>query len=105
VPLPPGNGASTGTLLIDGFWQADWTITRGRDRAELEIRPFVQLPAPVRDDIAAEGSRLLAFAAPATAHDVRFAPLALTREWAGDHRSFGRIKTTPDPGGTVRDLR
>ena len=76
VPLPPGNGASTGTLLVDGFWQADWTIARGRDRAELEIRPFIRLPAPVQDDIAAEGGRLLEFAAPAAGHDVRFAPLA-----------------------------
>ena len=65
MPLPPGNGARAGTLLVDGFWQADWTITRGRDRAELEIRPFTRLPAPVRDAIAAEGGRLLEFAAPA----------------------------------------
>ncbi len=75
VPLPPGNGARAGTLLVDGFWQADWTITRGRDRAELEIRPFTRLPAPVRDAIAAEGGRLLEFAAPAVAHEIRFAPL------------------------------
>ncbi len=74
VPLPPGNGASTGTVLADGFWRADWKITRGRDRAVLEIAPFTRLGAP-RDDIAAEGSRLLEFAAPAAAHDVRFTPL------------------------------
>jgi hypothetical protein len=74
VPLPAGHGASTGTLLVDGFWQADWTITKGRDRAELEIHPFIRLPSPVRDAITAEGSRLLEFAAPAAVHDVRFAP-------------------------------
>ncbi|HTX25972.1 MAG TPA: winged helix DNA-binding domain-containing protein [Streptosporangiaceae bacterium] len=74
VPLPAGNGAATGTLLVDGFWQADWTITKGKDRAELVIRPFIQLGSPARDAITAEGSRLLEFAAPAAAHDVRFVP-------------------------------
>jgi hypothetical protein len=76
VPLPAGHGANTGTLLVDGMWQADWAIARGRNLAELEIRPFIPLPAPVRDAIAAEGSRLLEFAAPAAAHDVRFAAQA-----------------------------
>jgi hypothetical protein len=75
VPLPPGNGASRGTLLVDGFWQADWRITRDRDLAVLDIQPFTPL-AGSHDPIAAEGSRLLEFAAPAAAHDVRFAPLA-----------------------------
>jgi hypothetical protein len=75
VPLPPGNGASTGTLLVDGFWQADWTITRDRDLAVLDVRPFTALGGS-HDAIAAEGDRLLAFAAPAGAHEVRFAPLA-----------------------------
>jgi Winged helix DNA-binding domain len=73
VPLPPGHGASTGTLLIDGFWEADWKILRGRDWASLEIQPFTRLRH--EDAIAAEGGRLLEFAAPAAAHDVRFAPL------------------------------
>jgi hypothetical protein len=72
VPLPAGPGATTGTVLIDGFWAADWTITRGRDRAVLEIRPFGSLGVSGPDAIAAEGSRLLEFAAPAAAHDVRF---------------------------------
>jgi hypothetical protein len=72
VPLPPGNGASTGTLLADGSWRADWKITRGRDRAVLEIHPFTRLRGS-HDDITREGSRLLEFAAPAAAHDVRFA--------------------------------
>lgn len=74
MPLPPGNGASRGTLLVDGFWWADWTITRGRDLAVLDIRPFTRLRH--EDAIAAEGSALLEFAAPAASHDVRFAPLA-----------------------------
>ncbi len=24
VPLPPSNGATTGTFLIDGIWQGTW---------------------------------------------------------------------------------
>ncbi len=69
VPLPPGNGASSGTLLVDGFWWANWTILRERDRAVLEIQPFKPLGD---DDMAKEGSHLLEFAASdAVAHDVR----------------------------------
>ena len=76
VPLPPGSGATTGTLLVDGFWQADWTITRGRDMATLEVRPFGSLGPATRDAIAAEGSRLLEFAADGGAHDVRITPVS-----------------------------
>jgi Winged helix DNA-binding domain len=71
VPLPPGNGATTGTLLIDGFWAADWTITRGRDLTVLEVRPFGPLGVVRQDAVGAEGRRLLEFAAPAAAYDVR----------------------------------
>ncbi len=74
VPLPPGHGASAGTLLVDGFWAAEWRITRGRDRAVLEILPFGPLGALRQDAIGAEGSALLEFAAPAAGHDVRFGP-------------------------------
>ena len=76
VPLPPGHGATGGTLLVDGLWQADWKITRQTERAVLEIRPFIRLDAADRDAIAAEGERLLGFAVPAKAvRDVRFVPV------------------------------
>jgi Winged helix DNA-binding domain len=26
VPLPPGNGATAGTFLVDGMWQGSWQI-------------------------------------------------------------------------------
>ena len=72
VPLPPGHGATVGTLLIDGLWQADWKISRG----VLEIEPFISLSPADRDAVAAEGQRLLGFAAPAIAvSDVRFVPV------------------------------
>jgi hypothetical protein len=75
VPLPAGRGATTGTLLVDGFWRADWKITNGiegPDLAVLHILPFRPLGPAEADAIAAEGRRLLEFAAPAAAHDVRF---------------------------------
>ena len=76
LPLPPGNGGTAGTLLMDGFWAADWRITRGPDRAVLEIRPFRSFGRVPAGRIGAEGSRLLEFAAPAAAHDVRFSPVS-----------------------------
>jgi hypothetical protein len=85
VPLPPGNGATGGTLLVDGLWQADWKIIKGEHQAVLEIRPFIRLSAAEMDAIAAEGELLLDFAGPAgtrpatgssTGHDVRFAPVS-----------------------------
>ena len=76
MPLPAGPGATTGTVLIDGFWAADWTITRSRDRAVLEIRLFSPLGVSRPDAIAAEGGRLLEFAAPAAAHDIRITPVS-----------------------------
>ena len=76
VPLAPGSGATTGTLLVDGFWRADWKITKGiegPDRAVLHVLPFEPLGPGEASDVTAEGSRLLEFAAPAAAHDVRIA--------------------------------
>ncbi len=72
VPLPPGNGAATGTLLLDGQWQGEWSIIKRPDQAILQVRPYVRLDAAGRDAVAAEGAALLAFAAPgAAACDVR----------------------------------
>jgi hypothetical protein len=72
VPLPPGHGGCGGTLLVDGWWQADWKISQGI----LQIRPYTPLSAADRDAIVAEGERLLGFAAsPTTVLDVRFAPV------------------------------
>jgi hypothetical protein len=72
VPLPPGHGATGGTLLVDGLWQADWKISQG----VLEIEPFISRGPADRDAVAAEGERLLGFAAPAIAvRDVRFVPV------------------------------
>ena len=72
-PLWPGNGATQGTLLIDGLWNALWKITRGQGRAVLTVTPLRALTAPEKADITAEGARLLAFTSPGQTHDVRLA--------------------------------
>jgi hypothetical protein len=60
VPLPPGNGATCGTFLIDGWWQGTWQIRDG----VLHIRPFTQLSGTDQEVLLAEAERLSAFAAP-----------------------------------------
>jgi len=57
VPLPPGNGATTGTFLIDGWWQGTWQI---RDRI-LHVEPFTELSSADRDALQAEAARLSTF--------------------------------------------
>ena len=82
MPLPPGNGASTGTLLIDGQWQANWKIARDKardkasDQAVLHVQPFVRLLSAQADAVAAEGRRLLDFTVPGANYEVRFAPVS-----------------------------
>jgi len=60
VPLPPGNGASIGTFLIDGMWQGTWQIRN----QTLHIQPFTTLPHPDRDALLTEAAHLGAFLAP-----------------------------------------
>ncbi len=57
VPLPPGNGASRGTLLVDGFYRADWRV----HGTSLEVMPHDRLTAGERAEIEAEAERLLEF--------------------------------------------
>jgi hypothetical protein len=65
VPLPPGLGGTTGTVLIDGFWQATWKITRSRGGAvTLRVEPFTGLSAEQMAAVTAEGTELLALVAP-----------------------------------------
>lgn len=66
VPLPPGNGATAGTLLIDGMWQGTWLI---RDRT-LRIQPFTELRRADRDALLTEAARLCAFVAPRAENDI-----------------------------------
>lgn len=62
IPLPPGNGATMGTLLIDGMFGGTWRIARPDGRATLAIEPFAPVPLSERADLEAEAADLLAFA-------------------------------------------
>ncbi len=74
IPLPPGNGAARGTVLIDGAFRATWRVTRERAAATLHVEPLARISRAQAADVRAEGRRLLAFVAPeAGGHDVRLA--------------------------------
>jgi hypothetical protein len=57
VPLPPGNGATTGTFLVDGLWEGTWQL---RDR-RLTLRPYRKIDL---DLLLAEADALCSFLAP-----------------------------------------
>ena len=65
IPLPPGNGATMGALLLDGMLAGTWRITRRTaDRTpRLTIEPFATTSAANRTALADEGAALLAFVA------------------------------------------
>ena len=44
VPLWPGNGGNRGTVLVDGFWRANWGIVPDGGQAHLDIEAFQPLP-------------------------------------------------------------
>jgi hypothetical protein len=60
VPLPPGNGATGGTFLVDGAWQGTWRIAG----QVLGIEPFTKLRYADRDALLTEAAQLCAFVAP-----------------------------------------
>ncbi|MFG1910943.1 winged helix DNA-binding domain-containing protein [Kribbella sp. NPDC048928] len=56
VPLPPGNGAAMGTVLIDGDYAADWRHHRGES---LQVTPHGPITPATRTAIEAEAIELL----------------------------------------------
>jgi hypothetical protein len=64
------NGLIKSTILVDGFVHGLWRIDRRKPDADptaaatLVIEPFAPLRPSVRDELAAEGERLIAFVAP-----------------------------------------
>lgn len=68
------NGVMPGTVLVDGFVAGTWRMERHRGSAVLRVEPFAPLAADDEAALAAEGERLLGFAAADTpAREVRFA--------------------------------
>jgi len=66
-----------GTLLVDGFVHATWTIKRERDAATLTIEPLRRLTKPDRLAVSEEGERLLNFVVgEAARRDVRITAVA-----------------------------
>ncbi|MFL5641841.1 MAG: winged helix DNA-binding domain-containing protein [Chloroflexota bacterium] len=63
IPLLPGNGGSSGTILVDGMYAGTWAIARSGERATLRIVPFEPLSPDERTALEREGARLLEFAA------------------------------------------
>jgi hypothetical protein len=70
IPLPPGNGASMGTILVDGMYAGTWRIARSSGRATLSIHPFHVLRPDDRVALELEGARLLTFAARGSDPDI-----------------------------------
>jgi hypothetical protein len=70
------NGIFPGTVLIDGFVRGMWRITIARRAAVLTVEMFGPVGGPDRDAVAAEGERLLEFAAPGSPDaELRFGPI------------------------------
>jgi hypothetical protein len=63
IPLPPGNGATRGTVLLDGIFAGEWRIVPGDGDAVLSIDPFERIEAGDLAALHQEGAALLRFAA------------------------------------------
>ena len=69
------NGIFPGTVLIEGFVRGMWRVTTARGVATLAIELFREADGD-RDAVAAEGERLLEFAAPGSPDaELRFGPI------------------------------
>ena len=66
------NGLVDPSFLVDGYVAGTWKATPTRKEAMLDITPFASLEPSVRDDVEAEGLRLLRFLYPAAAAAIRF---------------------------------
>jgi hypothetical protein len=78
------NGIFPGTVLIDGFVHGMWRVTTTRRSAVLTIELFRKAGGRERDAVAAEGERLLEFAAPDSPDaELRFGPISAPASRSG----------------------
>ena len=70
------NGVFPGTVLVDGFVSGTWRLTSARRTATLTVQLWTPVSARTAVEAEAEAERMLAFAAPDAAHDIRFAPVS-----------------------------
>ncbi len=71
IPLLPGNGGVSGTLLVDGRYRATWKIERATRGATLRVTPLERISTGEREQVKDEGLRLLRFAAPGDGAEAR----------------------------------
>jgi hypothetical protein len=72
-----GSDGMVGSLLVDGFVTAAWTMTLVQNEAVLRVHPLRRLTPEEETAIAAEAQGLLDFVAPDShQHDIQFAPPA-----------------------------
>jgi len=66
IPLPPGDGARLGTILLDGMLAGEWHLERERDRARatIVVEPYERVDAAGCRAIEAEALELLGLIAP-----------------------------------------
>jgi hypothetical protein len=77
TPAWAGNGARSGTLLVDGTFNGLWDIVIERDAARLVVEPIEKLTKAQKAEVEREGLALVGFAADeASSHDVRIVPAA-----------------------------
>jgi hypothetical protein len=70
VPLPPGDGARVGTVLVEGDFRATWDLARRGDAAVLTVRATPHLTGREQGDVQDGAGRLLEFLAPGAVPDV-----------------------------------
>ncbi len=61
--LARANGQAPGTVLVDGFVAAAWSLRRERSASTLEVQPLRPLTSAERAEVAAEAEELVAFLA------------------------------------------
>jgi hypothetical protein len=75
VPLPPGDGARAGTVLVDGDFRATWVVTRDGGTARLTVTATPPLTRAEQEQVCDEGELLLGLvAADAADRDIVITP-------------------------------